>query len=455
MGSDERSSWSGEALDLWARINAHRFEDSGVAMDFTSRLARDRGWSLELARAAVAEYRRFCFLAATSDTPVTPSEEVDEVWHAHLTYSRDYWQSWCGEALRAPLHHDPTPGGREAQAVYRAQYARTLALYEERFGPPPEAFWPATHVRFGAGPRFRTVDLRRALVLPRPALRGWRVRLGLFAAALASIARPASAALPWNPLDWYGPKFLVLALALSAARVQDRGQGAHENVEAAVVLQVAGHKGHHLVARAERDVVASQHDRGVRIGASDVGVDPLVDHVDLLAQQFGEGVRLPARGRDAAPGVHETLQHDDAAGADLVGLAERVGSHDLRVEADVEASGAMEELGVEQDRDVRPNVADEQRLAPAAMADDEIRRKAVALEGQQRVSDRARPVSGINIRSCGRRTNARRSFPPAVADTGNDATAVVSMRDHGYRIVAAKLAECRGDSQELSREVLV
>ena len=114
------------------------------------------------------EYGRFCFLAVVSPTPVTPSEEVDEVWHLHLTYSRDYWDVWCGAVLQAPLHHDPTPGGAAAQAVYRAQYAETLALYEGFFGLPPEALWPATHRRFGARPRFRVVDCDAVITLPRP-----------------------------------------------------------------------------------------------------------------------------------------------------------------------------------------------------------------------------------------------------------------------------------------------
>jgi hypothetical protein len=98
---------------------------------------------------------------------VTPSEVVDEVWHQHLIYSRDYWDRWCGEILQAPLHHDPTPGGPEAQAIYRRQYAETLALHERFFGPPGEALWPASHLRF-AGPRYHMTDRNRWLIMPKP-----------------------------------------------------------------------------------------------------------------------------------------------------------------------------------------------------------------------------------------------------------------------------------------------
>lgn len=165
--------WTPARQELWRRIAAHDFEPA-TPFNFTQRLARDHGWSLDDARAAVDAYRRFCFLAMVSPKPVTPSEVVDEVWHQHLIYSRDYWTTWCGERLQAPLHHDPTPGGPEAQMTYRRQYAETLALHERFFGPPSPDLWPATHIRF-AGPRYHVTDLTYWLVLPRP--RAWLRRL--------------------------------------------------------------------------------------------------------------------------------------------------------------------------------------------------------------------------------------------------------------------------------------
>ena len=158
--------WTPARTALWRRIAAHEFEPD-TPLNFTQRLARDHGWSLEEARAAVDAYRRFCFLAVISPVPMTPSEIVDEVWHQHLIYSRDYWQVWCGERLQATLHHDPTPGGAEAQQTYRRQYAETLALHERVFGPPSPALWPATHLRF-AGSRYRVTDRSRWLLVPRP-----------------------------------------------------------------------------------------------------------------------------------------------------------------------------------------------------------------------------------------------------------------------------------------------
>lgn len=158
--------WTPPRQALWQRIAQHDFEPD-TPLNFTRRLARDHGWRLDEARAAIDAYRRFCFLAVVAPAPVTPSEVVDEVWHQHLIYSRDYWTIWCGQALRAPLHHDPTPGGPEAQMVYRRQYAETLALHEQFFGPPAAELWPATHLRFGR-PRYHVTDRSHWLIFPRP-----------------------------------------------------------------------------------------------------------------------------------------------------------------------------------------------------------------------------------------------------------------------------------------------
>ncbi|GAB6845413.1 uncharacterized protein (TIGR04222 family) [Methylorubrum rhodinum] len=270
MQDIERAAWTPEQWALWARIAAHPFERGDHALDFTARLARDRGWDLAFARGAVEEYRRFGFLAATADTPVTPSEEVDEVWHQHLTYSRDYWEVWCGQVLRAPLHHDPTAGGPVEAARYRAQYAGTLARYEAVFGPPDPVFWPGFRGRFRARPRYRTVDADRVFVLRRPRFLRSGVRVGVALAllpGLALVAEPARA-LPLNPIDWPGPEFLALYLCLALGglvlafllcdRLRDAGDGAaDDDLDLLEVAWLAGGKG-----RAAETVVAGLIEAG-------------------------------------------------------------------------------------------------------------------------------------------------------------------------------------------------
>ncbi len=217
----EPAAWTDDDRALWARIAAHDFEAATAALTFAGRLARDHGWSLEAARAAIDEYRRFCFLAlrpGTAGAEVTPSEEVDEVWHQHLAYSRDYWQVWCREVLRRDLHHGPTLGGPAEGRRFAEQYAGTLAAYEAWFGPPPADLWPGTAERFGR-PRFHLVDRLTHVAVPIPA--GARLRrlarapgLGAILAVLST--RPAAAS-GLNPLDWTAGPFLALYVALACA----------------------------------------------------------------------------------------------------------------------------------------------------------------------------------------------------------------------------------------------
>jgi hypothetical protein len=176
MLESDRSRWPSDHAALWDRIERHVF-DGEHALNFVNRLARDHRWSLPFSRGAILEYRRFCFLAVTGPTPVTPSEQVDEVWHLHLTYSRDYWEIWCGNVLRKPLHHDPTLGGPAERDKYRSQYAATLSRYEHVFGPPSVAFWPATHDRFRPTPRYQILDRDRYVTAPWPSALFQRIQL--------------------------------------------------------------------------------------------------------------------------------------------------------------------------------------------------------------------------------------------------------------------------------------
>jgi hypothetical protein len=127
---------------------------------------------------------------------LTPSQEVDEVWHQHLIHTRDYWQQFCPQVLGIALHHGPTRGGQAEKRRYREQYARTLAAYERWFGPPPLVFWPASRERFANPGRIRRVDLRRHLVLPRPLLPGRRGLLLVSGLLVGALATGTAAALP-------------------------------------------------------------------------------------------------------------------------------------------------------------------------------------------------------------------------------------------------------------------
>lgn len=212
MDQIEPAIWSAGEHALWQRLVEHPFEHPHQGLDFTRRLAREQGWSLEQTRDVIDEYRRFCFLACISNADVTPSDAVDEVWHLHLIHSRDYWQTFCPQVLGTHLHHGPTRGGGGEAQRYRAQYAQTLALYEQWFGPPPAHWWPGTHERFAAPKCMLRIDRTRHWIVRKPDFRQ-AAALGTGTLATLLAAREALA-LPANPLDWTAGPFLQLYLVL-------------------------------------------------------------------------------------------------------------------------------------------------------------------------------------------------------------------------------------------------
>jgi hypothetical protein len=155
---------------LWYRIRDFRLDLPGAALQFTDRLRRENDWEMSYAVRAVMEYKRFMFLIACSDRPLTPSDQVDQVWHLHLLYTISYWKEFCQGVLGMEIHHGPTKGGVAEQDKFAEAYERTMTLYRQKFERvPPEDIWPPTEVRF-AEVIFSRVNRHRYWVIPKPNL---------------------------------------------------------------------------------------------------------------------------------------------------------------------------------------------------------------------------------------------------------------------------------------------
>ncbi len=120
-------------VELWQRLEQFQLDSAEAALPFSARLARENNWSPAYTQRVIAEYKRFAFLAAAAGHPVSPSEDVDQAWHLHLTYSENYWKVFCPGILGQPLHHQPTRGGVTERDKFQDWYARTLASYESFF----------------------------------------------------------------------------------------------------------------------------------------------------------------------------------------------------------------------------------------------------------------------------------------------------------------------------------
>ena len=157
-------------IDLWSRIDGYALDMVDAALPFSARLARDNNWSVNFAKRAIEEYKKFVFLAMTAGHPVTPSDEVDQVWHLHLLYTRSYWEDF-NRILGRPLHHGPTLGGADEGRKFHTWYENTLCSYSKVFAvAPPVDIWPEPRRRFGNVAHFRRINVRTHWLISRPRL---------------------------------------------------------------------------------------------------------------------------------------------------------------------------------------------------------------------------------------------------------------------------------------------
>ena len=151
--------------ELWIRIQNHIIGSEGVEYGFLNRLAFENRWTKEFSFEALEEYKKFIYLLCRCNHPVTPSVEVDQVWHLHLLYTRDYWDEFVPKLTKIP-HHGPTEGGPEEARKFLEYYENTLSSYQKFFDavPPPE-IWPRSTLRFQPNRQIKLFDPRKFIVV--------------------------------------------------------------------------------------------------------------------------------------------------------------------------------------------------------------------------------------------------------------------------------------------------
>ncbi len=153
---------------LWQRLLDYDPDNPAAAFPFSARLARENNWDLAFALEAIHEYKKFMFLLCVSNKPLTPSDEIDQVWHLHLLYTREYWDVFCPKILQQIIHHTPTEGGIAEGEKFTDWYALTFAEYEKHFGKtPPTHLWPAAKIRFKET-NFTRVNRHRFWLIRKP-----------------------------------------------------------------------------------------------------------------------------------------------------------------------------------------------------------------------------------------------------------------------------------------------
>ena len=211
-----------QQVELYQRIQAFSLDQPTDFLSFTKRLEKDHGWSWEYAERVIEEYKKFAFLAVAAGHPVAPSDQVDQVWHLHLTYTRSYWEDFCPNILQMPFHHEPSRGGLADQVKIDNWYNQTLESYRQIFGEiPPADIWPNSQERFGRDLHFRRINTQQNWVVPKPTLPRPKAKLNqrlIFALSLSLTlvigGCEAIGNFP-NPLNFQGPDFLNFYILLA------------------------------------------------------------------------------------------------------------------------------------------------------------------------------------------------------------------------------------------------
>jgi hypothetical protein len=189
---------------LWEKIQHFRIDDPDARTKFSNKLASQNNWTPTYAQRVIEEYRRFMFLCSISPKGASPSYDVDQAWHLHLTYTQNYWKDFCRDTVGKEIHHHPSKGGTDEDHKHTDWYADTLQLYAEVFEEkPPGDIWPPPGKTNILEPDFK-------LSIPHPLL----IQL------LILLLLPFSIALFFGKLSVFhleGEDFLVFFAILAAA----------------------------------------------------------------------------------------------------------------------------------------------------------------------------------------------------------------------------------------------
>lgn len=198
---------------LWNNILQFDFDTPRSEYGFSIRLANENFWTKEFTESAILEYKKFMYLAATSDMMVSPSEIIDVVWHQHLIFTQSY-QDFCN-LIGKQVQHVPSTHNRDEAERFRQAKERTKKLYAENFGKWPSVIWEYSGM-------YESLRLKKARFKLRSVI---IVGIFIFIAAIAPaywLLRPLYVKIG-NPEFIIG--FLILAgLTFAALEIYNRAQ---------------------------------------------------------------------------------------------------------------------------------------------------------------------------------------------------------------------------------------
>jgi hypothetical protein len=136
-----------ENLERKVLIKAEDFQNIKFPNNFLQNYCNDHLLSFANAENFINEYKKFLYLAYVTNQVQCPSEEVDSVWHYHLTHVNAYLEFSSLKMERKMFAHNPNNGSEEDKSLYPNVYNQTLQNLQFYFGNVDTKAWPDRSTR--------------------------------------------------------------------------------------------------------------------------------------------------------------------------------------------------------------------------------------------------------------------------------------------------------------------
>ncbi|MHB8651517.1 MAG: glycine-rich domain-containing protein [Minisyncoccota bacterium] len=103
------------------------------------RMVKKLGWTPEFTDELFEEMKGFLYLCATNDGAMAPPEDIDEIWHNFILFTRDY-AAFCEQHFGFFINHQPLTEA-ERMTSDGSMVERTLMAARAIFGNALSAHW--------------------------------------------------------------------------------------------------------------------------------------------------------------------------------------------------------------------------------------------------------------------------------------------------------------------------
>jgi len=98
------------------------------------RVMKEKRWTRRMGEIAAGFYKNFLYLSKKySQHALTPTQQIDEIWHAHILYTQDYHEA-CNKIFGYYLHHRPFHKEEGGEPSEETGIKFLQELHEKEFG---------------------------------------------------------------------------------------------------------------------------------------------------------------------------------------------------------------------------------------------------------------------------------------------------------------------------------